>query len=539
VTGLPQLTPLRAAIIALASLALVALFGWWRYTALLEAEVARTDRGLRGTAEFMGNWTDLLLTERSRDARLLAAALADARTTPQRQEQMRRFVSDDGNTAAWLRLPNGELVSSVGAGQPDSLTLKVLGVVACTGRDTLLPQFSSKPLRVDVLLLRAIGADVQRPGQCAQALALRANLTPAVLPYLQSQARLSTTGTSYIAARLGTPDARAIVIVASRTQPPYVRLLPEWRLSPHLRAAMEGRDSAFSALDMDGTDIRGASLSFRGASWGVVRQIESRELEERIRARALTEAGLALSVLLAVMWMVLANRRALRIEQLKGDLTGVQLEVLRAQLQPHFLFNVLNSVSELIHRDPDAADAMIVRLSRLLRFSLATRMEHEIPLSEEIEGLRAYADIEQARFPDRLRVEYDIPANLHDALVPPLLLQPIVENAVKYGMAQSAGEGRIVVRAREEGGMLWLSVSDSGAGLDATRATSGFGVGLGNTRRRLSRLYGSAQRVHIRSRSEGGAHVDLELPLRRDRVAATAAASAGEPPELPVTWRLH
>ena len=528
------LTPARAIILALASLGLAAGFGTWRYRVLLRAETARTDRGLHGTAQFTGNWTDLLITERTRDARLLAAALADARTTEDRRLIMRRFVSEDGNSAAWLRLPNGEIVSSIGAGRPDSLTLDVLARVACTGRDTLLPSFTSTPLRVEVLLLRAVGADVQGPRPaCTQAMALRANLTPAIMPYLQSQARLSTTGTSFVAARVSGGEAGALVIVAPRDKPAFVRRLPEWRLPPHLAAAMEGRDSAFSAEDLDGVLVRGASYAFRGASWGVVRQIEYREVQSRVRARALTEAGLALSVLLAIMWMVLANQRALRIEQLKGDLTGSQLEILRAQLQPHFLFNVLNSVSELIHRDPDAADAMIVRLSRLLRFSLSTRMEHEISLAEEIEGLRAYADIEQARFPNRLRVDYDIPLDLHDALVPPLLLQPIVENAVKHGLAKAQGEGRIVVTAREEGGMLWLSVSDTGAGLDQTKSSSGFGVGLDNTRRRLSRLYGAEHRVHIRERAEGGAHVDLELPLRRDRNSPSHA------PALPVSWRVH
>lgn len=528
---MPPLTARRAILVALASLSLAVAFGAWRYRVLLRSEEARTDRGLRGTAEFMANWTNLLITERSRDARLLGAALADARTNDERREQLRRFISEDGNSAAWLRLPGGEVVSSVGAGRPDSLTLGVLAHVACAGRDTLLPHFTAKPFRVEVLLLRAVGPGAQGPGEsCAQAMALRANLTSAVLPYLQSQARLSTTGTSFIAARLG--DAGAAVVIAPRERPATVRRLAEWRMPPHLHAAMQGRDSAFSALDLEGVEVRGASVSFRNGSWAVVRQIESREIEERVRARAITEAGLALSVLLGVMWMVLASQRSLRIEQLKGDLTGVQLEVLRAQLQPHFLFNVLNSVSELIHRDPDAADAMIVRLSRLLRFSLATRMEHEIPLAEEIEGLRAYADIEQARFPQRLEVEYDIPLELHDVLVPPLLLQPIVENAIKHGLAQSDGRGQIVVRAREEGGMLWLSVSDTGAGPDPSKASSGFGVGMGNTRRRLSRLYGPAHRVHIRSRSEGGAQVDLELPLRRDRAATIDA------PELPVTWRL-
>ena len=530
---MPSLTPRRALLIALASVALAGAFGAWRYRVLLRGEESRTDRGLRGTAEFMANWTDLLIAERSRDARLLAAALADARTNDARREQLRRFISEDGNSAAWLRLPGGEVVSSVGAGRPDSLTLDVLAHVACTGRDTLLPHFTSKPFRVEVLLLRALGPGAQGPGAgCAQAMALRANLTPAMLPYLQSQARLSTTGTSLIAARVAGPDPGAAVVIAPRERPVTVRRLADWRMPPHLSAAMQGRDSAFSALDLEGVQVRGASVSFRNGSWAVVRQIESREIEERVRARAITEAGLALSVLLGVMWMVLASQRSLRIEQLKGDLTGAQLEVLRAQLQPHFLFNVLNSVSELIHRDPDAADAMIVRLSRLLRFSLSTRMEHEIPLAEEIEGLRAYADIEQARFPQRLNVEYDIPLDLHDALVPPLLLQPIVENAIKHGLAHSDGRGQIVVRAREEGGMLWLSVSDTGAGPDPSRPSSGFGVGMGNTRRRLSRLYGTAHRVHIRSRSEGGAHVDLELPLRRDRAATIDA------PELPVTWRL-
>ena len=161
-------------------------------------------------------------------------------------------------------------------------------------------------------------------------------------------------------------------------------------------------------------------------------------------------------------------------------------------MQPHFLFNTLNTISALMHRDVEAADAMIARLSDLLRMSLQRVGVQEVTLKEELDFLSKYLEIEQTRFRDRLTVVFDIQADTLDALVPNLLLQPLVENAIKHGIGPRPTPGQIAVRARLNGAMLELDVQDNGVGLSAARLTDfNRGVGLSNTRSRLDHLYGS------------------------------------------------
>jgi two-component system, LytTR family, sensor kinase len=209
-----------------------------------------------------------------------------------------------------------------------------------------------------------------------------------------------------------------------------------------------------------------------------------------------------------------AQTRTLRASQLETRLVEAQLQSLQRQLQPHFLFNTLNTISALMHRDVEAADAMIARLSDLLRISLQMVGVQEVTLKEELDFLSKYLEIEQTRFRDRLTVVFEVAPDTFDALVPNLILQPLVENAIKHGIGPRPAPGTIMIRARRVGTMLELAVQDDGVGLSAARLSDfNRGIGLSNTRSRLDHLYGSIHRFEFRQPAEGGLLVLIAIPL--------------------------
>jgi two-component system LytT family sensor kinase len=207
--------------------------------------------------------------------------------------------------------------------------------------------------------------------------------------------------------------------------------------------------------------------------------------------------------------------RALRASQLETRLVEAQLQTLQRQLQPHFLFNTLNAISALMHRDVEAADQMIAQLSDLLRMSLDMAGTQEVSLKEELDFLQKYVQIEQTRFQDRLSVVYEVQPGALDALVPNLLLQPLVENSIKHGIGPRSGPGRVVIRAVRRESALELEVSDDGVGLSASRLSdfNRRGVGLANTRSRLEHLYGSQHRFTFERPAAGGLTVRIVIPL--------------------------
>jgi signal transduction histidine kinase len=194
------------------------------------------------------------------------------------------------------------------------------------------------------------------------------------------------------------------------------------------------------------------------------------------------------------------------------EATRLALENLRAQLQPHFLFNTLQSISTLIHRDQAAADRMLTDLSDLLRLSLRSTASQEVPLREELAFLQRYLDIMRVRFGDRLVIAVEAGADVQQALVPSLVLQPIVENAITHGMADRPDIGHVAVRARRDGGSLELEVSDDGPGIVTTAPPPTNGIGLTNTRERIARLYGAAGRVE--TLAKGGFTLRLRIPFK-------------------------
>ncbi len=215
----------------------------------------------------------------------------------------------------------------------------------------------------------------------------------------------------------------------------------------------------------------------------------------------------------AVQYYEKLNARELNTSQLKMQLAEAKLDALRMQLHPHFLFNTLNAISSLMRKDPDAADGMISRLSDLLRLSLDHDDRHVIPLREELAFLDRYVSIEMVRFRDRLEVDVDVEPRCLDAQVPKLILQPLVENAIRHGTARSSRPGKVRVIGNARDGRLELRVVDNGPGLPANRPLLE-GVGLANTRARLTQLYARDHRFHPGNASEGsGFAVELEIPL--------------------------
>jgi signal transduction histidine kinase len=208
------------------------------------------------------------------------------------------------------------------------------------------------------------------------------------------------------------------------------------------------------------------------------------------------------------------RERQLRASQLETQLVQAQLQALKTQLQPHFLFNTLHTISELVHEDIEAADRMITRLGDLLRLSMDNAGAQEVSLKQELEFLDAYLEIEQTRFHDRLKVVMDVDPEVLDARVPNLLLQPLVENAIRHGLAVRARPGRVEIHIKRRHGELEIRVRDDGVGISGRAGNVREGIGLGNTRARLRQLYGAAHALDLRNAPEGGVVVTLRLPFR-------------------------
>jgi LytS/YehU family sensor histidine kinase len=212
-----------------------------------------------------------------------------------------------------------------------------------------------------------------------------------------------------------------------------------------------------------------------------------------------------------------SQERELTAAQLRTRLAEAQLQALQRQLHPHFLFNTLNTISALMHRDTEAADAMLERLSDLLRLTLDRVGTQQVSLKDELDFLRKYLEIERTRFGDRLQVHIDVEPETLDAAVPNLLLQPLVENALRHGIGPKIGGGRVDVSARREGGQLWLEVRDNGVGLpDDQMNAFHSGVGLTNTRSRLEHLYGDRHRFECRTPDSGGLAITIVIPFAPD-----------------------
>ena len=228
----------------------------------------------------------------------------------------------------------------------------------------------------------------------------------------------------------------------------------------------------------------------------------------------------------ALLYYSESRQRALRASQLETRLVEAQMAALRQQLQPHFLFNTLHAISALMHTDVEAAERTLIRLSDLLRMTLENMGQPEITLQAELDFLSKYLEIEETRFADRLFVKFEIEPETLDVLVPTLLLQPLVENAIKHGISRKSGPGHIRISARRDNSKLWIEVRDDGVGLseDALIALQK-GIGVSTTRARLQHQHGADFRFEFH-RLEQGLAVVVALPWRTDQRGADDPAAS-------------
>jgi two-component system, LytTR family, sensor kinase len=216
--------------------------------------------------------------------------------------------------------------------------------------------------------------------------------------------------------------------------------------------------------------------------------------------------------------------RELRTSVLEAQLARAQLHALKVQLHPHFLFNTLNSVSELMHEDVRVAERVITRLSDLLRMTLENIGTQEVSLRDELEFVKGYLEIEQTRFHDRLKITYDVAPETLDARVPNLLLQPIVENAVRHGISKLSRDGVICIKSEKIADRIVLTVRDNGPGLKANghSPAANFGIGLSTTRARLEGLYTRNHSLSLNNLPEGGLEVRIDVPYHSTTISAPA-----------------
>ena len=216
------------------------------------------------------------------------------------------------------------------------------------------------------------------------------------------------------------------------------------------------------------------------------------------------------------------NDQLLRLETQSSN---AHLAMLRYQLNPHFLFNTLNSISTLVLlKQTERANAMLSRLSSFLRYTLANEPTARVPLAQEVETLKLYLEIERMRFEDRLRPSFDIDPRVTRARLPSLLLQPLVENAIKYAVTPQEEGAEIRVSAQQVGNRVQITVSDTGPGLQEGAVTrqSSTGVGLANIRDRLAQAFGEEQRFEIKANEGGGFCVEIEIPLQFEEAKEAA-----------------
>lgn len=250
--------------------------------------------------------------------------------------------------------------------------------------------------------------------------------------------------------------------------------------------------------------------------------------------RAVFYANLQWYILLVACAYLLENLRRLRdrdvqAAQLGESLAEARLEALKMQIQPHFLFNTLHTISELVYEDPDAAERMIIRLGDLLRLTVDNAQNHEVTLAQEMEFLEAYLEIQRTRFNDRLDVMLNVADDTREALVPNLVLQPLLENAIRHGAASTGGRGVILVKTVQLDGRLRMEVHDNGTGpTPSPRPRARQGVGVRNTRARLEQMYGADARLELSHCPIGGTVAAVEIPFR----TAAASAAAHHPLEV-------
>lgn len=513
---------------------LLAGLAWWRYGVILQAERDYRERGLRGTASFSAQVAEGWVRERLADVRYLAARAADVadrtarRGLPQAaalravEGDMLQLVRTKEYSDAWLVSEEGRVLASAKRTELSREEEAAIAAYRCGDGPPAVGVLAdhAKP-RAIVLTMQP--TEERGRGGCRSVVVLRSDLLALLQPYLQPRPRLSAvTGYTLLVRRTA---SGAAVLAAPNDGPLVRRDFDTANVPPLIAQVIAGQYGPLTATDVRGVAVLAMASQIPSIDWIVVRQMDVGEYMPAIREQTFAEVTLAILVILVVVWIRRADRRALRIQQLDADLTRVQLQALRAQLQPHFLFNVLNGIGELVHRDPEAAERTLMLLARLLRLSLSTGARHEVSLEQELTIVRTYVDLERIRHGDRFTFEVDAPEVLHETLVPPFVLQPLIENAFKHGLRTVGTAIRLSVGVH--GSQLRLTVANrtpaepqcdvpcQGASFPSDEPAKGLGIGLTNTRLRLERLYGTPQRVDVTSGADGWTRVVVEVPLRR------------------------
>jgi two-component system, LytTR family, sensor kinase len=279
-------------------------------------------------------------------------------------------------------------------------------------------------------------------------------------------------------------------------------------------------------------------------AYGIVFVLHVHSLRGRISVKSAGQASTPVAVQMPliislVYWLIVSayiaiksqnavRDRKRRITELESLLAQSRIETLRTQLNPHFLFNALNTISAHVESAPRTARWMLEQLGDLLRLSLDHAGEQEIPLQQELAFVDRYLKLQKIRYEEKLDVIVDVEPTALRALVPTFILQPLLENAIRYGIAMRPAPGTIEIEAWQEGDTLHLTVRDDGPGLPANwDPECGLGVGLSNTRERLRRLYGDDQSFHVTGAPGAGVQVDLTLPFRRGTLPSAGLKSPG------------
>jgi signal transduction histidine kinase len=301
---------------------------------------------------------------------------------------------------------------------------------------------------------------------------------------------------------------------------PVTRTRPARAIGIHLAAAM-GISAVIESIWLFVTFELARSLNPNELLPPTVAVAMISSVLSRLAGGAITYAAV-LGVATVLLYQDRLRERDLAASQLETQLAQAQLHALKMQVHPHFLFNTLHAVTVLIRENPNAAIRMVARLGDMLRLTLSRAHATEVSLGRELEILTQYLEIERVRFNDRLAVAYDIDPGVLPASVPDLILQPLVENAIKHGVGPRAGPGRIAVRARRAGDFLEVEIEDNGSGVPRGREAIE-GIGLSTTRARLKRMYGDEQELVLTSPAQGGCIARLRIPWRLTQESSSPA----------------
>ena len=292
------------------------------------------------------------------------------------------------------------------------------------------------------------------------------------------------------------------------------------------RSALTAGTMMSDYKEVNGERVYAYLSQLGGPGWTLVQRQSEAELMDGARrlSRQYLATGAILALLLIVTWLGVTRTQRLAMQGavLREQRVAAQLHALQMELNPHFLFNTLNSIVAMVRMGNNkGADTMLIGLGELLRATLASDSAMEVTLARELALLRVYLDIERVRFADRLRIEFDVDDDARSCLVPSLVLQPLVENAIRHGIATIEGASLITIGAHIADRSLVLSVIDDGVGLPEGGAPLKLGIGLRNVQSRLEALYGaSASRLDVARRETGGTRVEIHLPLRTEHAIA-------------------